>query len=85
MNDSDKIWRCACGGRHYVSITAFKAGNEVFLSVDLHDRSNGLLDRIKSAVNILIHGKDLTGEVLLTWNALREFQDEVVRLVSANE
>ena len=85
MNDSDKIWRCACGGYHYVSLTAFKVGKEVFLSVDLHDRSNGILDRIKSAVSILIHGKDLTGEVLLAGNTLREFQEEVVRLVNANE
>lgn len=63
----DDIWRCDCGGHHFVSITTFKmmVDEESYLSVMLYDHAGGLLDRLRVAWDILMHGKSCSGEVLL--------------------
>lgn len=84
-----RIWNCDDAGYHYVHLTAFEVGSMdqvTYLSLSLYEFADfSLLDRIKSAWRILRHGKLSVGEVLLQGESLREFRDEVERLVTAGE
>jgi hypothetical protein len=84
---SDRIWRCDCGGHHFITLMAFDVGSqdqETYLTLCLEDRPDGLWRRIKAAFQILRHGKAESGDVLLTGQSLKEFQEEVARLVKAD-
>lgn len=72
----ERIWRCDCGGAHFVSVSRISFGDPYtsYLSVEVEYRADTLLNRIKVAWDILRHGRHSNGDVLLAPKVITELQ-----------
>lgn len=88
-HDSERIWRCSCGGHHFVSVTAFAGTSEdpgeAYLEVMLHDGAEGLWGRLRTAWDILVHGESCSGEVVLEPAIAVELVAEIRRVTGASD
>lgn len=80
----DKIWRCDCGGQHFLSITSTDC--EAYITLEGNFDAPSLRRRLKAFWKFLRHGHyDTWMEILLTSKVAREIANELLILAAAED
>ncbi len=87
---SERIWRCDCGGQHFISIarpTIVKGDIDFYqyLAFETHIKTDVLWERIKAAWQILREGQWCDGDLHLDAVTAREVCEELTKAVTAYE
>lgn len=83
---TEKLWRCDCGGPHYLSITRWPEEGEAWVTVEDPMRvAYGFWQRLKWAWELLRTGWHWWGAVLLEPGTAREIAAELNRVADEIE
>ena len=75
----EKIWRCECGGNHYLSISYYSFGANGYLQLEAADHHDecSIWGRLKAAWQIIQRGQHLWFGILLNLTTIEEVITEL--------
>lgn len=72
----EHLWRCSCGGGHFLSVTRDKEANLVYVNVDEYPEA-GHWQRLVACWNLLRHRRHSWCELVLTPQQATEIATEI--------
>ncbi len=74
--DFERIWRCSCGGSHFLNVAGWDDERHLYLHVEEYPEA-GHWGRLKACWNLLRHRRHIWIEVLLTPEQVEQLVGEL--------